>query len=77
MAQTSKTLAPALVENGVVFDQKVVVFASSDEGLFAFLASSVHYWWALLSGGTLKTDASYTPTEVFEKLVRPALTPAL
>ncbi|MFF3497304.1 Eco57I restriction-modification methylase domain-containing protein [Streptomyces sp. NPDC002795] len=77
MAQTSKTLAPALVPNGVVFDQKVVVFASDDPGLYAFLSSSVHYWWALLSGGTLKTDASYTPTEIFEKLVRPDLTPRL
>lgn len=77
MTQTSKTLAPALVANGVVFDQKIVVFASSDEGLFAFLSSSVHYWWALLSGGTLKSDASYTPSEIFEKLVRPVLTPKL
>ncbi|WP_406351738.1 Eco57I restriction-modification methylase domain-containing protein [Streptomyces sp. NBC_00658] len=77
MAQTSKTLAPALVTNGVVFDQKVVVFASNEPGLYAFLSSSMHYWWALLSGGTLKTDASYTPTEIFEKLVRPSSTPRL
>ncbi|MFD0375597.1 Eco57I restriction-modification methylase domain-containing protein [Streptomyces sp. NPDC127112] len=77
MAQTSKTLAPALVVNGVVFDQKIVVFASDSPGLLAMLSSSVHYWWALLSGGTLKTDASYTPSEIFEKLVRPAATPRL
>ncbi|MEU2659673.1 DNA methyltransferase [Streptomyces sp. NPDC007325] len=77
LAQTSKTLAPSFVKTGVVYDQKIVVFASNDPADLAFLSSTVHYWWSLLQGGTLKADLSYTPTEIFEKLVRPPLTDRL
>ncbi|WP_404816562.1 Eco57I restriction-modification methylase domain-containing protein [Streptomyces thermolineatus] len=77
LAQTSKTLAPAFVKTGAVFDQKLVLFASGDPAFLAVMSSAIHYWWSITQGATIKSDLSYTPTEVFEKLVRPQLTQKL
>lgn len=65
-AQTSKTKYPAIVENEFVFDQKLVIIASQSNALFAVLCSNFHYFWAITRGGSMRTDAVYTPTDVFE-----------
>ncbi|WP_440065577.1 Eco57I restriction-modification methylase domain-containing protein [Streptosporangium sp. OZ121] len=74
LAQTSKTVMPALVERNQVFDQKIVVFAEDDVAMLAFLSSATHYWWAVSRCSTMKADLSYTPTAAFETLVRPEMT---
>ncbi|MFD7461029.1 MULTISPECIES: Eco57I restriction-modification methylase domain-containing protein [unclassified Streptomyces] len=73
LAQVSKTVMPVLVPTGQVFSHKLVVFAFDDFASFAFLSSAVHYWWALDRSGTMRTDLSYSPTDVFQTLVRPPL----
>jgi hypothetical protein len=71
LAQTSRTVAPALVDSNQVFDQKIIVFTTDDPAMLALIGSNVHYWWAVSRSSTMKTDLSYTPTATFETLVRP------
>lgn len=68
---------PTLVPSGQVFSHALAVFASDDVALLAVLSSAPHYWWAIDRGSTLETRVRYTPTDVFETLVRPALTDRL
>ncbi|MGI8333664.1 Eco57I restriction-modification methylase domain-containing protein [Actinomadura scrupuli] len=77
LAQSSSTVAPALIENHCILDQKIVVFASKDHALLALLSSAHHYWWARARSSTLKTDLSYTPSDVFETLPLPEPTQAM
>lgn len=72
-AQTSKTKYPHLIHNKSVFDQKVVVIASSELAHFAILASSLHYAWVHVNGSRMKTDAVYTPSDVYETFPFPAV----
>ncbi|MEQ1947248.1 MAG: DNA methyltransferase [Bryobacteraceae bacterium] len=65
-SQVSKTQAGSFVSNQIVYDQRLVVFATDCSGQFALLDSSIHYFWALANGSTLRTDATYTPTQCFE-----------
>jgi hypothetical protein len=65
-AQTSKTKYPVLVENIHVFDQKLVIIATQSHAVFVVLCSNLHYFWAITRGGSMRTDAVYTPTDVFE-----------
>lgn len=66
IAQVSKTVAFAMVQNNVIFDSKLVVFAFDKEGQFAVLQSSFHFHWAWRYGTTMKTDLSYGPQNIFE-----------
>ncbi|MFJ2302180.1 Eco57I restriction-modification methylase domain-containing protein [Streptomyces sp. NPDC087787] len=68
---------PAMVATGQVFSDATVVIASDDTALLAVLSSAPHYWWALDRASTMKGDLRYTPTDVFETLVRPSLTDRL
>ncbi|MFC9247359.1 Eco57I restriction-modification methylase domain-containing protein [Streptomyces sp. NPDC057136] len=77
MAQVSKTAMPIMINTGVVFDQQLVVFASDSYGTLALLDSALHYWWALDRGSNKRTDLTYTPSNIFETLVRPSGTSAL
>lgn len=74
MAQVSKTVMPALVSTDQVFDQKLVVFATDDQAMLALLSSGSHYWWTIRRSATMKTDTSYSPTDVFETFPLPELT---
>jgi hypothetical protein len=65
-AQTSKAKYPLIVENACVFDQKLVVIASSDHAHFAVLSSSIHYAWIHLRGGSNTTRPVYAPSDVYE-----------
>ncbi|MFH9706534.1 Eco57I restriction-modification methylase domain-containing protein [Streptomyces luteogriseus] len=74
MALVSKTVMPVMVPADQVFSHKLAVFASDDPALLAFLSSSVHYWWSLDRGSTMKADLNYSPTDLFETLPRPGFT---
>src|SRR5271157_4519626 len=65
-AQTSKTKYPVFKEANLVFDQKTIVIASSDAGMFAILCSQIHYHWIVMYGSSLRTDPVYTPSNCFE-----------
>lgn len=73
----SKAVMPVMVPTGPVFAHKLGVFASNDPALLALLSSSPHYWWTLDRTSTLETRINYSPTDVFETLVRPSLTDRL
>ena len=69
LTKASGTLQPAYVSTGPVFSEKLVVFASPSLGLFAFLSSGFHYWWAStrIAGFT----QSYSPKRCFETIPLP------
>ncbi|WP_326587497.1 Eco57I restriction-modification methylase domain-containing protein [Streptomyces sp. NBC_01294] len=73
----SKSVMPALVPTGQTFSHALAVFANDDLALLALLSGAPHYWWALDRASTMKGDLRYTPTDVFETLVRPPLTDRL
>jgi hypothetical protein len=77
IALVSKAVMPVMVPTGPVFSHKLGVFASADTGLLALLSSESHYWWTLDRTSTLETRVNYSPTDVFETLVRPELTDRL
>ncbi|MEV4038207.1 Eco57I restriction-modification methylase domain-containing protein [Streptomyces umbrinus] len=68
------TVMPVMVSTGSVFSEATVVFATEDSAMLALLSSASHYWWTLDRASTLETRIRYAPTDVFETLVRPALT---
>ncbi|GLX98731.1 DNA methyltransferase [Herbidospora sp. NBRC 101105] len=71
IAQTSSTQIPYLVDNGRIFDQKLVVFASQGYDLLGIVSSSIHRIWATCWGSTRTGDPVYTPSDVFETFPRP------
>jgi hypothetical protein len=77
IARVSKVVMPIMVSTGQVFSDATVVIASNDCALFAVISSATHYWWAIDRASTMKGDLRYTPTDVFETLVRPPLTDSL
>ncbi|MFF4018899.1 Eco57I restriction-modification methylase domain-containing protein [Streptomyces sp. NPDC001843] len=71
------TVMPVMVATGHVFSEALVVVASDDFGSLGVLSSAPHYWWAIENGSTIKGDLRYSPTDVFETLVRPPVTARL
>ena len=65
-AQTSKTKYPVFLTPKSVFDQKLVVIKTDEYADFAVLCSYIHYVWVHARGGKQRTDAVYTPSDVFE-----------
>lgn len=70
----SKAVMPVMVSTDQVFSHRLGVFASDDLALLALLSSAPHFWWTVDRTSTLETRINYTPTDVFETLVRPSLT---
>ena len=77
IALISRTAMPVLVPTGQVLSHKLGVFASDDPALLALLSSAPHYWWTRCRTSTIKTDLNYSPSDVFETLPVPELTPEL
>lgn len=77
LAQVSNTLQPHLSPSRVVPSHKIVAFGSDSPALLAILASSIHYVWARKYSSSMRTDLSYSPSDVFLTLPRPAETPEL
>ena len=77
IARVSKTVQPMLVPTGIVFNEKIVVFAHDDAKHFGLLSSATHWWWAVTNSSTLRADTQYTPTDCFETFPQPDLTDAI
>ncbi|AWT46694.1 MULTISPECIES: Eco57I restriction-modification methylase domain-containing protein [Streptomyces] len=71
LTRVSKVVMPVLVPADQIFSDQLVVFPYDRPELLAILSSAPHYWWALDRSSTMKGDLRYTPTEVFQTLVRP------
>src|SRR5947207_1347746 len=66
VAQTSKTLAFAMVPTGCVFSLMTIVFALPEFTFFSLMQSNLHSCWAWKYGSTMKSDLRYTPSDIFE-----------
>ncbi|MCZ7456708.1 hypothetical protein O7595_03405 [Streptomyces sp. WMMC940] len=77
LARSSELVMPAMLKTGQVFSEKTVVIATEDHGVLAVLSSALHYWWAIDRGIAEPKVPNYAPSDVFETLVRPALTDRL
>lgn len=77
IAQVSNTLIPELVTSRQVFDQKLVVLSSDRMWFLSILSSMFHRDWVIKYGSTMRSDAVYTPSDVFETFPRPEPTPEL
>ena len=65
-SQTSKWRSFAFVPNGMVYDQKLIVFPLESWPALCVLHSRPHELWALFFGSTMKDDPVYTPSDCFE-----------
>jgi hypothetical protein len=77
ITRVSKSVMPVLVPNGQIFSDRLCVFATSNPGMLTLLSSAPHYWWAISRSSTMKADLNYSPTDVFETLPIPDLTPEM
>lgn len=68
IAQVSKTAMPVRVSNDSVYSNKVIIFNSGSFEDLAILSSSIHYWWAIHTCGTMREDLSYSPHDCLETL---------
>lgn len=64
--QTSKYRTFTFLPNGMVYDQKLIVFAFSSFAAWAVVSARIHEAWALFFGSTMKDDPVYTPSDCFE-----------
>lgn len=71
MAQVSKTVMPTVVSSDHIFDQKLVVFSSDSFAFQAVISSAMHLCWAARYSATMRTDLSYSPSDVFLTFPRP------
>ena len=62
------------LENPVLPDHQLIVFAHSDDCFFGVLHSRLHEVWSLRMGTRLETRPRYTPTTCFETFPLPVLT---
>jgi hypothetical protein len=62
----------AAVPNGVVFNEKTIVFSFSSLGPFACLQSRPHEIWLRAFTSTLKDDLNYAPSDCFMNFPFPA-----
>lgn len=77
MTRHSKSVMPVFVPADRVLSDALCVFALKGMADLAILGSAIHYWWSIKYGSTIKDDLRYTPSGIFETLVRPQLTSRL
>lgn len=70
-ARVSVTHAVCFVPSSWIYDDKIVVFATSDYFDLAILQSGIHEWWARRYSSTLRGEVSYAPTDCFENFPFP------
>ncbi|MDX3328033.1 hypothetical protein PV405_25800 [Streptomyces sp. ME02-6979-3A] len=66
IALVSKTAMPVRQGTSQVFSHMLGVFATDSTAQLALLSSSMHYWWAVQRGSSLKGDLRYTPSDIYE-----------
>jgi hypothetical protein len=64
--QTSKYRTFTFLPNGMVYDQKLIVFAVESMADFCVMHSRFHEEWALFFGSSLVDRPVYTPSDCFE-----------
>ncbi|WP_210438813.1 Eco57I restriction-modification methylase domain-containing protein [Nocardioides xinjiangensis] len=77
MAQTSNTMQPLALDARTIYSHKVIVFADESFAAQAVLSSSFHFLWARRYASSMRTDISYTPSDVFQTWALPTFTSSL
>jgi hypothetical protein len=77
IAVVSKTVMPMRVPTGQVFSNKIIVFATASYSEQAILSSGIHQAWVIKYTATMRTDVSYSPSDVFLTFPRPKPTERL
>lgn len=65
-AEVANLHSMAIVRNGIVFSNKLCVFAFEDYAAFSLFQSSLHEAWARYYAPTMRTDMSYSVSDCFE-----------
>lgn len=73
--QTSKYRTFTFLPNGMVYDQKLIVFAVESMAEFCVMHSRFHEEWALFFGSSLEDRPVYAPSDCFETFPFPELSP--
>jgi hypothetical protein len=71
--QTSKYRTFTFLPNGMVYDQKLIVFAVESMAELCIMHSRFHEEWALFFGSSLEDRPVYTPSDCFETFPFPSL----
>jgi hypothetical protein len=71
MPQVSKYSMPLMVRSRIVFNQKIIVFATASMFMFGVLSSNIHHHWVRKWSSTLRSDTNYSPTDCFETFPLP------
>ncbi len=66
ISRVSNAFAFAFLPNGIVCNEKTVVFPFASDAAFCVLQSRPHEGWARFFSATLKDDLQYTPSDCFE-----------
>jgi hypothetical protein len=77
VALVSRTAMPLTVPTGQVFSHMLGVFNSAAPSDVALLCSGIHQAWASARGSSLKGDLRYTPSDVYETMPQPKVTPEM
>lgn len=77
IAQVSRTVMPVRVSAAHVFAHKTIIFATDSPGDLALLSSNLHTVWAFKYSSSMRTDLSYSPTDVTRPFPRPTMTKSL
>jgi len=72
IAATSKTAAITFVPNGYIYSKATIIFPFEEAKYLALLQSTLHNVWAWKYGSTMKTDLSYTSTDIFDTFPFPS-----
>ncbi|MDD5508476.1 MAG: restriction endonuclease [Bacteroidales bacterium] len=72
--QASKHNVFEFIDNGFVFDQKLIVFKFQDYYSYAILNSNIHESWILIFCGDFGGILNYSPTDIFETFPFPQKT---
>jgi hypothetical protein len=73
VTQTSPHLSVSFLKSGLVYDQKLVIFAKHTGDYFSILQSRVHEIWAREFSSTLEDRLSYTPSDCFATFPLPCV----
>ena len=74
ITRVSDVVQPMFVPTGIVYSDRLCVFAADDDSYFGLLASGFHWWWTVTHATTHETRVTYNARRCFETFVRPDLT---
>ncbi len=66
ISRISNSYAFTFLPKGIVYNEKIVVFAFQNNSIFCLLQSQIHEIWTRFLSSSLKDDLQYTPSACFE-----------